>query len=119
MKEDLGNKSQQIEAYNLMENSELTESVEALSRVLQEKEARAAQLQKPMSTPEQLVEFLTLVTQIAELNCRMQDAEQQRQQEKSENEAAVLEVEAIQRFLKVLHMYATCYVSEVSYLHCN
>ena len=103
-------KSRQIEACNLNIH-QLTEAVETLSTALQKKEARAAQVERELqtyqqasSTPEQLLESITLTAQIAELEHRLQDAEHQKQRAESEREAAVQGVEAMQTFFKMLHM---------------
>ena len=103
-------KSRQIEGCNLNVR-QLTGDVETLSTSLQKKEARAAQFerefqtyQQASSTPEQLLESITLTAQIAELERRLQDAEYQKQQAESEREAAVQGVEAMQTFFKMLHM---------------
>ena len=110
MAEESESKSQQIEACNL-NICELTEVVEALSNTLQKMEARAAQVehelqtyQQASSTPEQLLESLTLTAQIVEVQCRLQDAEYQKQQAESEREATVQGREAMQTFLKMLHV---------------
>jgi len=52
----------------------LSEEIEALTSSLQKKEAAAEHLQVA-STPEQLLESLTLMIQIAELERRLQETE--------------------------------------------
>ena len=72
--------SQQIETYST-EISLLSKDIEVLSSSLQEKEAVAAQLHSELEKREQvastqLLTFITLRTQIADLECRLQEAEE-------------------------------------------
>lgn len=101
MRDESQIKSQQIEACNVSIHH-LSEEIEALTSSLQQKEAAAAQLQVAV-TPEQLLESLSFITQITELEHRLQDAEYQKQQAESEREAAVEEVKARQEFEVQLH----------------
>lgn len=78
---------------------------------MQEKEAKAVQLQGELesykqvaSTPEQLLESLELATQIAKLDQRLQEAESEKIQAKLEREAAIEEVEAMLNFVVQLHV---------------
>ena len=56
------------------------------------------------STQETLSELLKLAPQIAELECRFQEAEYQKLQAELEREAAMEEVEAMQNFVTLLHV---------------
>ena len=56
------------------------------------------------TTPETLSELLKLAPQIAELECRLQEAEYQKLQAELEREAAIEEVEAMQNFVALLHV---------------
>ena len=56
------------------------------------------------TTPETLSELLKLAPQIAELECRLQEAEYQKLQAELEREAAIEEVEAMQNFVTLLHV---------------
>ena len=93
--------SQHIEACNSSITS-LSEKVEALSCSLKEKEATAAQLRSELqssdqlvsSTRERLLELLKLQPQIAELECKLQEAEYKKQQAVLERRAVVQEMEA-------------------------
>ena len=75
----------------------LSEDIEALTSSLQKKEAAAEHLQVA-STPEQLLESLTSMIQIGELERRLQDPEYQKQHAESKREAAVREVKARKDF---------------------
>ena len=91
-------KSQQIEACN-SDINRLTKEVISLLSSLQEKEAAAAQLQNELQKRQQiastqLLEFIKLRAQIAELELRLQEVEYQKQQAELEMKAAVQEMEA-------------------------
>ena len=73
--------------------------MEALSSSLQEKEATAAQLQSELKKSQQvasaqLLGFIKLRSQIAELQHRLQEVEEQKQQAELEREATVQEMKA-------------------------
>ena len=98
MKEESELKSQEIEECNA-DITHLSEEIKALSSSLQEKEAAAAQLQSELEKREQvastqLLGFIKLRTQIAELECKLQEAEEQKQQAELEREATVQEMNA-------------------------
>ena len=97
MKEESKLKSQQIETCNAG-ITHLSEEIKMLSSSLQEKEAAAAQLQSKLKQREQvastqLLGFIKLRTQIAELECKLQEAEEQKQQAELEKEATMKEIE--------------------------
>ena len=54
--------------------------------------------------PETLSELLKLAPQVAELECRLQEAEYQKLQAELERKAAIEEVEAMQNFVTLLHV---------------
>ena len=93
MKDESELMSQQIEAYNT-EISHLGKEIEVLSSSLQEKEATAAQLQNELQTHQQVssTQLLGLTTQIAELEHRLQEADEQKHQVELEKEATVQEM---------------------------
>ena len=98
MKDESKLKSQQIETCNA-DITHLSEEIKALSSSLLEKEAAAAQLQSKLKQREQvastqLLGFIKLRTQIAELECKLQEAEEQKQQAELEREATVQEMKA-------------------------
>ena len=102
-------KSQQIKTYDA-NITHLSEEIKTLSNSLQEKEATAAQIQSQLqtyqhiaSTPEQLLVLLKSVTQIAELECKLQKVEYQKQQAELEREAAVQEMKAKENLKLKLH----------------
>ena len=99
-------KSHQVEVHI----THLSKQIETLSSSLQEKELAAAQLQSELqtykevtSTPEQLLGSLTLTTQIAELEHKLQEAEYQKQQAELEKETALQEMKTRQNFEVQLH----------------
>ena len=96
--------SQQIEAYNT-EISHLGNKIEVLSSSLQEKEATAAHLQNELQTHQQVssIQLLGLTTQIAELEHRLQEAEEQKHQVELQKDATVQEMNARQSFKVQLH----------------
>ena len=98
-------KSQQIETYNT-ETSHLSNKIEVLSSSLQEKETTAA-LQNELQTCWQVssTQLLGLTTQIAELEHRLQEAVEQKQQ--VELDVTVQEMNARQSFKVQLHAHAT------------
>ena len=88
-------KSQQIEACNV-NISHLSEQMEALESSLHDKEVAVARLQSELQTYQQvansaehLLKSLKLMTQIAELEHRLQEAAYQKQQAELNREAAV------------------------------
>ena len=96
MKEESEQKSQQIETCNA-DITHLGEKIKVLSSSLQEKEAAAAQLQSELKKREQvastqLLGFIKLRTQIAELECKLQETEEQKQQVELEKEATMKEI---------------------------
>ena len=93
MKEESELNLQHMEASYNANIRHLSEEIEALTSSLQKKEAAAEHIQVA-STPEQLLESLTLRTQIAELEHRLQEAEYQKQHAESKWGAAVREVKA-------------------------
>ena len=107
MKEESELKSQQIEACNA-DITHLSEEIKVLLSSLQEKEAAAAQLQSKLKKREQvasaqLLGFIQLRTQIAELECKLQKAEEQKQKAELEREATVKELKAKENFKAQLH----------------
>ena len=81
MKDESELKSQQIETYNT-EISHFSNKIEVLSSSIEEKEATAAQLQNELQTHWEVssTQLLELTTQIAELEHRLQEAVEQKQQ---------------------------------------
>ena len=109
MKEESELKSMQIEAYSA-EISHLSEEVKALSSSLLEKEAAAAQLQFKLKKREedasmQPLGFIKLRTQMAELEHKLQEAEEQKQQAELEREATVQDLKAKEELKAQLHAY--------------
>ena len=112
MKEESELKSQQIDACNV-DITHLSEEVKVLSSSLLEKEAAAAQLQSELKKCElkqheqvsstQLLGFIKLRTQIAELEQRLQEAEEQEQQAELERDATVQEMKAKENLKAQLH----------------
>ena len=107
MKEESELKSQQIETCNA-DISHLSEEIKVLSSFLQEKEAAAAQLQGKLEKREQvastqLLGFIKLRVQIAELECKLQEAEEQKQQAEIERDATVQEMKAKENLKAQLH----------------
>ena len=102
MKEESELKLQRMETSYNANIRHLSEEIEALTSSLQKKEAAAEHLQVA-STPEQLLESLTLMIQIAELERRLQETEYQKQHAESKREAAVREVKARKDFEVRLH----------------
>ena len=89
-------KAKQIKSCNA-NISHLSKQMEALSSSLREKEVAAAQTcQQVASSPEQLIKSLKLMTQIAELQCKLQQAE-------LEKEAALQEMKTRQNLEVQLH----------------
>ena len=106
MKEERELKLQQIEACN----ADLSEEIKVLTSSLQEKEATAAQLQSELEKCEQvastqLLELLKLRTQIAELEQRLQEAEEQKQQVELERDATVKEMKVKEKLKAQLHAH--------------
>ena len=90
--------SQRIETCNAG-ITHLSEKIKVLSSSLQEKEAAAAQLQSELQKHEQvastqLLGFSKLRVQIAELERKLQEAEEQKQQVELERNATVQEMKA-------------------------
>ena len=97
-------KSQQIETCNAG-ITHLSEEIKMLSSSLQEKEAAAAQLQSKLKQREQVAstQLLTFITQIAELERKLQEAEEQKQKAELEREATVQEMKAKEKLKAHLH----------------
>ena len=107
MKKESELKSQQIETCNAG-ITHLSEEIKMLSSSLQEKEAAAAQLQSKLKQREQvastqLLGFIKLRTQIAELERRLQEAEEQKQKAELERDATVQEMKAKDKLKAQLH----------------
>ena len=107
MKEESELKLQQIETCNADINH-LSEEIKALSSSLLEKEATAAQLQSKLEKREQvasaqLLGFIKLRTQIAELEHKLQEAEEQKQQIELESETTVQEMKFKESLKAQLH----------------
>ena len=102
-------KSQQVETH-IADITHLSEEIKALSSSLQEKEATAAQLQSELEKRQvvvstQLLELLKLRTQIAELECKLQEAEEQKQQAELAKEATIQEMKAKEILKAQLHAH--------------
>ena len=102
MKEESESRLRQIESCNL--------KISHLSEEVKQKEATVAQLKSELrsyeqayGTPEQQLKFLELSAQIAELEHRLQEVKEQKQQEELDKETAVREVDAMRKFRKLLH----------------
>ena len=109
MKNESKLKSQQIETYNA-DITHLREEVKILSSSLLEKEAAAAQLQSELEKREQvattqLLGFIKLRVQIAELEQRLQEAEEQKQQAELERDATVQEMKVKESLKAQLHAH--------------
>ena len=107
MKEESELKSQQIDTCNA-DIPHLSEEIKVLSSSLQEKEAAAAQLQSELQKHEQVVStqllgFIKLRVQIAELEHRLQEAEEQKQQLELERNATVQEMNAKESLKAQIH----------------
>ena len=107
MKDESKLKSHQIEACNA-DITHLSEEIKVLSSSLQEKETTATQLQSELEKREQvastqLLGFIKLRTQIAELERKLQEAEEQKQQAELEREATVQEMKAKENLKAQLH----------------
>ena len=109
MKEESEQKSQQIETCNA-DITHLSEEIKMLSSSLQEKEAAAAQLQSELKKREQVVStqllgFIRLRFQIAELERKLQEAEEQKQQVELERNATVQEMKAKESLKAQIHAH--------------
>ena len=109
MKNESKLKSQQIDACNA-DITHLSEEVKVLSSSLLEKEAAAAQLQSELEKREQvastqLLGFIKLRAQIAELEQRLQEAEEQKQQIELERDATVQEMKVKENLKAQLHKH--------------
>ena len=109
MKEESKLKSQQIEACS-EDITHLSEEIKMLSSSLQEKEATAAQLQSKLKQSEQvastrLLMFIRLRVQIAELERKLQEAEEQKQQVELERNATVQEMKAKESLKAQIHAH--------------
>ena len=107
MKDESELKSQQINACNA-NISHLSEEIKALSNSLQEKEEAATQLQGELQAHKQvastqLLGFIKLRTQIAELECRLQETEEQKKHAELERAVTVQEMKAKHIFSAQLH----------------
>lgn len=92
MRDESDLKSQQIEVCNA-NISRLQEEIETLKSCLQKQKATAVQPQVA-STPEQLLESLMIMPQIAKLEDSLQEAECQKQQAESMRDMAEEQVKA-------------------------
>ena len=109
MKDESKFKSKQIEA-RVVEIHHLSEEIEVLSSFLQEKEAAAAQLQSELQKCKQIAStqvlgFIKLRTQIAELEHKLQEAEEQKQKAELAREATVQEMRAKENLKAQLHAH--------------
>ena len=109
MKEESELKSQQIETCNAG-ITHLSEEIKMLSSSLQEKEAAAAQLQSELKKREQvassqLLGFIKLRVQITELEHKLQEAEEQKQQVELERNATVQEMKAKESLKAQIHAH--------------
>ena len=109
MKEESEQKSQQIETCNAG-ITHFSEEVKVLLSSLQEKEAAAAQLQSELQKREQVIStqllgFIRLRVQIAELECKLQEAEEQKQQVELERNATVQEMKAKEKLKAQIHAH--------------
>ena len=59
----------------------------------------------PCSTPEQLLELVKVTTQIAKLECKLQEAEEQKQKAELEKDATVQEIKAKENLKAQLHAH--------------
>ena len=85
-------------------------NISCLSEEVKQKETTVAQLKRELQSyeqvydsPEQLLELLKLEPQVAELQHKLQETENQKQLLELEREAAFEEVEAMQNFVTLLH----------------
>ena len=106
MKEEPKSKSQQIKE----DITHLSEEIKELSSSLQEKEAAAAQLQNELHKREQVINtqllgFITLRVQIAELERKLQEAEEQKQKAELERDATVQEMKAKEKLKAQIHAH--------------
>ena len=102
-------KSRQIEAYS-GDISRLSEEIKVLLSSIQEKEATAAQLQSEVEKRQlvastQLLELLKLRTQIAELERKLQEDEEQKQEAELARETTVQEMKAKENLKAQLHAH--------------
>ena len=103
IKEESESRLRHIESCNL--------NISHLSEEVKQKEATLAQLKRELQsyeqtygTPEQLLELLELEPHVAELERKLQEAEDQKQLLELEREAAFEEVEAMRNFVTLLHV---------------
>ena len=103
MKEESESRLQHIESCNL--------NISRLSEEVKQKEATLAQVKSELQsyeqvygTPEQLLELLELEPQVAQLERKLQEVEDQKQLLELEREAANEEVKAMQNFIALLHV---------------
>lgn len=101
IKEESESRWRQIESCKL--------NISRLSKEMEQKEATVAQLKSELqsaheqhATPEQLLQILELNAQIAELEHRLQEVKEKKQQEELDKEAAVQEVDAMKEFIQML-----------------
>ena len=109
MKDESKLKSQQIEACDA-DISHLNKEIKVLSSFLQEKEAAAAQLQSKLERREQVIStqllgFIELRTQIAELEQKLQKVEEQKQQAELERDATVQEMKVKESLKAQIHAH--------------
>ena len=109
MKDESKFKSKQIEA-RVVEIHHLSKESEVLSSSLQEKKAAATQLQSKLKKRKQvastqLLGFIKLRTQIAELERKLQEAEEQKQKAELERDGTVQEMKAKEKLKAQLHAH--------------
>ena len=109
MKDESKFKSKQIEACS-EDITHFSEEIKVLSSSLQEKEAAAVQLQSELQKREQvastqLLGFIKLRTQIAELERKLQEAEEQKQKAELERDGTVQEMKAKEKLKAQLHAH--------------
>lgn len=102
-------KSQQIEACNT-DISHLNMRIQVLSGSLQEKEAAAMQLQSTLEKRQQvastqLLELIRLRVKIADLDCRLHKAEEQKQQAELERDTTVQEMKVKESLQAQIHAH--------------
>lgn len=107
MKDDSDLKSQQIETYNAG-ILHISKEIKTLSTSLQEKSTKLAQLQSELQTYQgvgstQWLGLLKLMTRVAEIECKLHEAEYQKQQVELKKEATVQEMKAQRVFNVWLH----------------
>ena len=107
MKDESKLKSHRIEICNA-DITHLSEEIKVLSSSLHEKQATATQLQNELEKREQvastqLLGFIKLRTQMTELERKLQEAEEQKQQAELERDATVQEMKVRENLISQLH----------------